>query len=147
MTSFLTNYEKYLAGEPLTEELAELRRGDDQAHRKSLTGILEAFAPRAQAGGEDRPLSRDERLALKEAQQAGGVTTIIRLLHMSLRAKIEAARIDSEIDPLARSAEIGRSWAYVAIYRRICLEIEGMITVAIAELDDAAHGAQGGQPG
>jgi len=134
------NFERYLAGQPLTEELAALRRGES-AGPAGLEALLEAFGPRpAPTGDDDKPLSREECLALKEAQAGGGVTTLMKLLRRNLHRRIEEAKMDSQNNPLGRAAEIAHVWAYVAIYRRICLEIEGMTAQAIASLDsDAAE--------
>ena len=43
--------------------------------------------------------------------------------------------MDSENDPLARSAEIGRQWAYVAMYRRAALELEQLVDAEIKALE------------
>ena len=131
------NFERYFAGEPLSPELAALRRGDPEPPSPGIEAILEAFAPRqAPSGDDDRPLTRDEKVALKEAQQGGGVTTLTRLLKRSLRAKVQMAILDSENDPLGRSREIAEGWAYIATFRRLITEMEAMVNAAIADLDD-----------
>src|SRR5215472_1159878 len=70
-----TNFEKYLAGAPLNEELAAIRRGEEP-QPNPLAAIFENLAPRQlPMSDDDRPLSKEERLSLREAAQAGAVTT------------------------------------------------------------------------
>jgi hypothetical protein len=131
-----TTFEKYLDREPLTEDLARLRDGLGEP-LPALTGILQGWKPgsRIEIEDEDRSLTRAERLTLLEGRQGGTVTTVIRLLRRSLRAKIRAATINSENDPLGRQAEIAQEWAYVMTFRRSSMELESLILAEIAILE------------
>jgi len=135
-----TNFEKYLAGAPLNEELAAIRRGEEP-QPNPLAAIFENLAPRQlPMSDDDRPLSKEERLSLREAAQAGAVTTLLRLMRKSLRAKIQTATMDSENDPLGRAAEVSQQWAYIVAFRRATVEIQGMIQGAIAEQEKEERG-------
>jgi len=125
-----TNYEKYLAGEPLTEELRALQAGEPPAYE--FEGPSQA-AP----GPAERPLSRADRELLKEARGSGVLAIIETALKRALQAHIQSATIDAENDPLGRAGEISRQWAYVGMYRRAFLEFQQIVDAEIAELDSA----------
>lgn len=128
-----TNYERYLANEPLTEELAQLQRGNTWTAQNL---IQEVFGrPAAPLEEDEKPLSREDRLVLSEGRQLGVFTIYDKLLKKSLHRRVKAATIDSENDPLGRIGEIATSWAYIAVYRRIVTEFQQMVEAEIGELD------------
>lgn len=138
-----TNFEKYLAGQPLTNELANLRRGESApaAEAPNLPELLAAWGGhRFPQVDDDRDLTKDERAALREGHQIGAVTTLIRLLRKSLRKKIQQATIDSEIDPLGRAPEIAQKWAYISLFRRAAQEVEVLAMAEIEQLDKDERG-------
>jgi hypothetical protein len=133
-----TPLEKYLAGEPLNDELAALRAG---IHEEFKAPAAPAWDPRLPAAeDDDKPLSKAERQALREGRQVGAFTTLARLLRIRLRLHVRQATIDSEKDPLARSSEIAQVWAYISIYRALAAEIEAMIQKEIEELEKSERG-------
>lgn len=131
-----SNLERYLSGEPLNEELAALQRGDmANPARPEIAAIIESLGPRMAQPDDEKPLSYAERIAIKEAYQAGVFTSLMRLMRKSLRTKQNVATIDSENDPLGRPTEVAQAWAYIAIYRRVMVELTVMIEGEIAKFD------------
>lgn len=130
-----TNLEKYLAGEPITEELRQVRDGLETGPQPWEQG----FPWRGWAGspGEpgDRPLTRADRELLKEAKGSGVLAIIEQTLKRALRTHVESATMDSENDPLGRAGEVSRQWAYVVMYRRALFEFAQLVDAEIAELD------------
>lgn len=127
-----SSFEKYLAGEPLTDELRILR--DGQAPAPSVPWPIPESPWTATVSGE-KPLTMAERALLHEARANGVLATLMHCAKRALQQHIQNATMDSENDPLARSAEISRQWAYVAMYRRAALELEQLIDAEIKALE------------
>lgn len=125
-----TTFEKYLNGEPITEELRILREGGPPA-----VPWPTPEAPWAPVISDDAPLTRMERELLREARANGVLATLTHCAKRALQRHIQSATMDSENDPLARSGEIARQWAYVAMYRRAALELEQLIDAEIKVLE------------
>jgi hypothetical protein len=130
-----TAFEKYLAGHPINDELAALARGEI-----AVTESPSQWVERVKEHEDDRPLSRAEREALKEARDGGAVTTLSRLLRRAIRQKTHRATIESETDPLGRQAEIAQTWANLVAFRTACTEIEWLIQAEIAALEKDERG-------
>lgn len=122
--AILGRYQSYLNGEPLNEELAAV-----QAGKVVLMENREPVANRQAGVIEDaeRPLSRTERLELKELRQSDGWPVLMRLLEKRFQTLRKAAINMSQNDPLGNSAEIGKTWAYVGMYARAKIEIEALL--------------------
>jgi hypothetical protein len=128
-----SNLEKYLSGEPLTDDLRQVRDGMEAAEY-GFAGLENLVARGAPAAGTG-PITRADRELLKESKASGVLAIIERTLKKTLETHIESARIDSEQDPLGRAAEISQRWAYIAMYRRALVEFSQLIDAEIAELD------------
>lgn len=127
-----TAFEKYLAGEPLTDELRILRDGDAAAPGFPWPTPESPWTATVSA---EKPLTMAERALLHEAKANGVLATLMHCAKRALQQHIQNATMDSENDPLARSAEISRQWAYVAMYRRAALELEQLIDAEIKMLE------------
>lgn len=120
----LGRYQSYLSGEPLNDELAAIRQGkvvlmenrDPVAHPQ--TGAIE---------DAERPLSRAERLELKEMRLSDGWPVLMRLLQKRFQTLRKAAINMSQNDPLGNAGEIGKSWAYVTLYQRAKIDMETLL--------------------
>lgn len=127
-----STFEKYLAGEPLTDELRILR--DGQAAAPAVPWPTPE-SPWPATVSAEKTLTMAERALLHEAKANGVLATLMHCAKRALQRHIQNATIDSENDPLARSAEISRQWAYVAMYRRAALELEQLIDAEIKALE------------
>lgn len=133
--SFEENYAKFLAGEPLNEDLAAVRDGRLDTLENPVHNLIEKWAPRHPMDDPDRDLTIDECALLKEAKQSGVLNTLIRLQRKALQSHVRTATIDSEKEPLARTQEIVQQWAYVTMFRRACLEVEALVEAEIKRLE------------
>lgn len=123
------NFDKYMRGEPLNEELRALRDG------------IAPLLPDRGAGQEaelpiaaDKPLDKAERAALKELRQGPGWGGLQRIFRKAIRTHEESAILLSQEDPLGRASEISRGWAYVKIFKRVHLEVNLLMEAEIEEL-------------
>ena len=124
-----TNLEKYLAGVPLTEELAALRDGRPE---EMETPVL--WRHQASADDADRELTRDERELLREAKANGTFTTLMRLQRKALKIHIQSATMESENDPLKTPQDVANAWGYVKMFRRAIAELAMLVDAEIAKL-------------
>ena len=127
-----TNFEKYLAGVPLNDELAAIRDGRAADVEPP---IFPWQSKPAAAGDDDRELTRDERELLKEAKTNGMFTTLVRLQRKALKIHIRSATMESETDPLKTPTDVVNAWAYVKMYRRANMELEMLVDAEIAKLE------------
>lgn len=120
-----TNHEKYLAGEPLTPELEAIRRGREPGEQPGGTAApaLETVT----AGGLNQPLSRAERVALREMRASDGWGVLQKLLKRATLLRTETATKLSQVDPLANSDEIARAWANLIMFMRAHVDINDLV--------------------
>jgi hypothetical protein len=134
-----TNFEKYLAGEPLNEELAALKAGRLPEFELRENAIL------AQAGGsesfedDERPLTRDECVALREMRTSAGWPVMQKLIRKTTIAQKKAAMLISEQDPLGAGRELANAWLEVKVWKQLTAQLIWLITIAIESLEDP-HG-------
>ncbi len=130
----MTNYEKYLAGIPLNEELETLR--------EKLEGVVsvetpEPFSLPVSESFHDieRPLTRAERLDLKEMRASAGWGILERLLEKTFQIHKKSAICISQHDPLHSAKEISEAWAYVMLFQRATREMDMIVSAEITQLD------------
>lgn len=129
----MSSLDKYLAGEPLNDELAALREGKTEVQ-------LSREAPSSNGKRSEDPnrtLTRSEREFLKELRQSEGWPVLIQVLEKRLEILKQAAMSKSERDPLGNQVEIAKSWAYVALLRDLIFSFPEMVKEEIAPLDAA----------
>lgn len=128
------NYEKFLAGQPLTEELAALKAG-----RLLPDPEPEAGPPLPDRVEHDRPLTRDDRVDLLEMRDSPGWTLFIRLQQKAIRKHEQSAITRSKSAPLANRDEIAQEWACLSLYERALAEMVALVNAEIEQLerDDA----------
>ncbi len=116
------DFGRYLQGEPLTEELAQVRTG-----RQPATGV--------QSEGESEPigeeLSRADRFELRDTVRRRGWQVFLKLQQRAIQSHVESATTQSQDDPLADPGRLAQEWAYLKMYRRACAE---MVALAEAEI-------------
>ena len=114
--SALTNHEKYLAGEPLTEELEALKRGETPAE-----AVMQPEGLTGQGSAVDiaRAISREDRIALREMRQGAGWPVLQRILQKIVYSEEQMTITISQEDPLGNKEEIANHWAYVALFKRM----------------------------
>jgi hypothetical protein len=118
-----SNFEKFLAKEPLTPELAALRAGNLPIFDlpEWMNGSNQAAAPLVKAGNE--PLAKNERNALREMRLSAGWQVFQKLLRRAIMRHTDAAVSISQVDPLRNSQAIAESWAYVHMLKRVHQDI------------------------
>lgn len=132
-----TPFEKYLAGEPLNEELAALQRGAERA-------AVNPFPPSpsyalAVNGDPERELTNTERLDLKEMRLSPGWPVMQRLFQKLFAIHHKSAITLSQYSPLENRDKIAEEWAYVVMYRRAIDEFNKLAATEVAELEKEAR--------
>jgi hypothetical protein len=133
-----TPLEKYLAGEPLNEELARLREGRPDPVEDWPLPPISPF----DSNPDTQPLTASDRSLLREAKANGVLAIFGRVLKKAVQVHRTSAMLTSENDPLGHAAEISREWAYVLMFKRATLEFEQLVEAEIAEGDLAREAPQ-----
>jgi hypothetical protein len=131
-----TNHEKYLAGVPLTPELAELKAG--------RLPEFEPYAPPAPASAATQPLmdperelTREEGIALREIRQAPGWAVLQRLLERATIAHTKAAIQLSQDDPLGSGPELNQMWVVVKLWKQTIAELNWAVAVEMQRIEES----------
>lgn len=134
MTAERTALEKYLAGEPLNDELRALR--DGQADEPAAQ---EETLQRAPVEEPDRALTTGERLNLREMRVMSGWPILARLLEKTCRIHEKQAILLAQSDPLNKRDAIAEAFAYAMMYRRAKDDLELLVDGELAELVAEQH--------
>jgi hypothetical protein len=113
------NYERYLAGIPLSPELAALRSGQEAPS----TGLPLAAGGAAVAPPEAGELSREERAQLREIRQMPGWAVLQKLLERGTIGRTKAAIRLSEEDPIGNGEQLSQLWATVKLWKTTIAEL------------------------
>lgn len=105
--------EQYLKGEPLNEELAALKKGEEPLDADSRTSVS------APSPFDARPLDNDDREHLRRWRYEAGWPLMLRLLDNDTQRLENLAKAASLDNPLGNREEIAAQWAYVAMLRRV----------------------------
>ena len=132
MPDQLTAHEKYMRGDPLTPELEAYRDGREPKAEEPV-----APAARHAFDDPDRPLTRGERLDLKEWREMPGWELFQRLIERATLMHQKRAIAYSQDNPLTNRDEIAAQWAYLNLFRRATAELQAMIDKELIELEDA----------
>lgn len=115
----------FMQGEPLSEEHAALRdekKGKGQHEVKPLRPGVENAA---------RELTLGERAALREFRLSDAWPVFLRIQEKLSQMHRAGAISKSQIDPLANAQQIAEEWAYYALFRRACRELETYISAEV----------------
>lgn len=124
----LEQYEAYLRGEPINDELAAMREGIEAAEKVAPTPA------RPEIRDAGRELRRRERQALKEAVRSEGWLVVLRLQEKLDQTHEKYAISMSQENPLANRDRIAEAWAYRLMSRRAMTELSLLIEAELAEL-------------
>lgn len=130
-----TNFEKYLAGEPLNEELAALKAGrlPEFEIRENLFQPAVSTEP---LGDDEKPLTREECVALREMRTSAGWPVMQKLIRRATIAHKKAAMLLSEQDPLSAGRELQNAWLEVKVWKQLTAQLTWLIVTAIESLED-----------
>lgn len=141
-----TNHEKFLRGEPLTEELAALRAGK--------LPLLDPLFPTPQGGAQGgtpaedaaKPLAKNERNSLREMRLSAGWPVFQKLLERAIMRHTEAAVNVSQVDPLRNGQAIAETWAYLNMLKRVHRDINLLVEMETQQNDksEVDHSKNGG---
>jgi hypothetical protein len=129
-----TAHEKYLAGEPLTPELAAIREGRDEPT------VLDKLMERVTGAGEgdqgirERPLTRSDRAELRDLRNSAGWAIFLMLQKRAAKLHQKTAISQSEGGELRPDA-MAEEWAHVRIFKRACQEMTALVEAEILELE------------
>jgi hypothetical protein len=138
MTTLSPNFSRYLQGEPLTEELEALRAGRIPEPPMRRLGSEAAQLP---AEGVSRPLTRADRVLLRELRASEGWPVLIRLFKRAVDREEKTAIVNSKVEPLTRANELAALWARVAIYEKLAAEAEALVDGELEALDAGEQGS------
>lgn len=130
-----TNLEKYLAGEPLNELNAAVKRGELPGQ---LFTPLPAEEPRAPLGDADRALRPAEWAALREMRQGPGWPVLQRLLERATISHTNAAILMSQDDPTGEPAKLATLWVTVKVWKNMVNLLNQMVATELAEQERQA---------
>ena len=141
-----TNFEKYLAGEPLNEELAALKAGRLPEFELRENASLTQAAGSESFGDDEKPLTRDECVALREMRTSAGWPVMQKLIRKTIFAQKKAAMLISEQDPLGAGRELANAWLEVKVWKQLTAQLTWLIVIAIESLEDPHGGIETQSP-
>lgn len=107
--------EQYLKGEPLTDELARLQKGEEPSDLDTDSGGS-PFAPPPFPVA--RAIDDDDREHLRRLMLEPGWNVMLRLLDNDMVHQENLAKALSTNDPLGNREAVANAWAYIAMLRR-----------------------------
>lgn len=128
-----TAHEKYLAGEPLNQELADIRDGKISFVDPPPTPT--AWARDSSPDDPTRELTLAERGHLRELRMHAGWAVLQRVGEKLFENHKKGAIALSQHNPLANGDGIAQEWAYTAMFRRALIEIDGAVSAEIVKLE------------
>lgn len=136
-----TNLEKYLAGEPLTDELAALKRGDfEQVDFLGLRSKLFPAETRVPLADPERPLRAEERAALREIRTGPGWPVLQRLMERATGNQTNAAILLSQDDPAGKRDEIAQAWMAVKVWKHMVACLNRDVEQELREQEETGDG-------
>lgn len=124
--SEISTHDRFLHGEPVNPELEAMRNGREADQTDAKPANVGTTTR-----DTERPLTRPERLELKELIEMPGWGIYQRLLEKTTLVHQKYAIAKSQDDPLENREEIATAWAYLKMFRRAHHE---MVEVANAEV-------------
>jgi hypothetical protein len=133
-------FEKYLAGQPINEELAALKNGrpDPLPEEHKVLERVEAATTR----WEDHKLTDADRQDLRELRQHPGWTVFVRLTKRAMAIHQKTAIVVSKSAPLANADKIAQEWGAVWAFERACGELTNLVEAELLELAQNEEGTK-----
>jgi hypothetical protein len=141
-----TNFEKYLAGEPLNDELAALRAGRLPEFELQENAILAQSVGSEPLEDDEKPLTREECVALREMRTSAGWPVMQKLIRRTTIAHKKAAMLISEQDPLGAGRELANAWLEVKVWKQLTAQLNWLIVIAIESLEEPHGGIETQSP-
>ena len=131
----MTPHEKYMAGEPLNDELAALRDGREKGfyEQPAIPQNLRVIT----GGDVGRDLTKAERMALRDTRNGPGWPVLVRLLEKTSHIQEKSAIASSQTDPLGNKEAIANNWAYKAMFDRAQIELQMLVEAEVKQLEDS----------
>lgn len=136
-----TEFERFTRGEPINEEMRELRDDPNFAAKQQQASVLEM--PRSQPLEDvERDLDRSEDLALKELRMSPGWPVLKRLLEKTCYLHQKRVISMSENDPLANKDAIANQWAYLNALKMAKNMVTVLVDDEVKRFDQESKGAK-----
>ena len=123
----MSDLEKYLKGEPLTEDLARLQRGEEAGVPVEQRIVIHDFRATGSLDDDDREHLR--RLSLEP-----GWAVLLKLLDTDMQKSEDAMKVVSLDRPLANPSELASGWADVAKMKEIRTRMVQLIDAEVQKL-------------
>lgn len=123
-----SEFEKYLNGQPINDELRQLRDGPQ------LVPASES-KKRAPLQEDSDRITRADMAALREFRNSDAWPVLAKLVKISVQEREKAATILSQEDPLAKGHEVAQAWAYVKMLKSLWLELVLRVESAAANVE------------
>jgi hypothetical protein len=141
-----TNYEKYLAGEPLNEELAALKAGRlPEFEMREHAAFVQSPDSEPHADDE-KALTREECVALRELRLSAAWPVLQKLIRRTTTGHKNAAVLLSEQDPLGAGRDLANAWLEVKVWKQLTAQLTWLIVIAIESLEDPHGGIETQSP-
>ena len=123
----MNQFEKYLKGVPLNEELAALKNGEmEQVH------IHRAVE---QSRVDHRELDDLDREHLRRLRVEPGWPIFLNLIDKDIKTQEDMVKDSSMDNPLGNRERIAEDWAYVAIMKRVRNRAVSLIDAEVKKLE------------
>jgi len=132
MSTVSPNFDKYIAGEPINEELRALKEG----RAADAVPFLVTGSQNQSTEPSIEPISRAEQIALKELRGGPAWPVLQKLLKNATLLHKKSATLLSEGDPLADAQKIAEAWAYVKMLNLTITNITRLVEAEITKLDE-----------
>jgi hypothetical protein len=120
MTATRNTLENYLAGRPLSEELAALIDDQDEQRASHSPDPFPLTTT-------DGPLTAEDKQCIRRLVYEPGFQLLIKVINTTIQNHEDSVRLLSTTDPLKNKERIVNEWAYVACFKRVLAEIRSIV--------------------
>jgi hypothetical protein len=127
----LERMRRYSVGEPLNEELAEIRTGE----RGTLAEIAAQAAADRPIDEENPMMTRSDKAAIRAMRTGEQWPALEKLVKIAVQRRQRSATLLSQEDPLSQGAQLANAWAYVKMSKEFWIELKMMVEAAAATVE------------